>query len=116
MLLRSPTCRALVNNRIFFQHPDLIRILRVNENVMDVMINTLGKRAQTQSSGQAPPAAAPAPASTPGQAAEAPHANKVGKGRRDHWRKKKVTLASFFRQKSGSIRCEEAGHHVCDLT
>ncbi|CAN7995814.1 unnamed protein product [Ixodes hexagonus] len=39
---------ALVNNRIFFQHPDLIRILRVNENVMDVMINTLGKRAQTQ--------------------------------------------------------------------
>ncbi|KAG0431613.1 hypothetical protein HPB47_021625 [Ixodes persulcatus] len=67
---------ALVNNRIFFQHPDLIRILRVNENVMDVMINTLGKRAQTQSSGQAPPAAAPAPASAPGQAAEAPHANK----------------------------------------
>ncbi|KAL3202673.1 hypothetical protein MRX96_012069 [Rhipicephalus microplus] len=42
---------ALVNNRIFFQHPDLIRVLRVNENVMDVMINTLGKRAQTQSSG-----------------------------------------------------------------
>ncbi|KAM7298254.1 ryanodine receptor [Ixodes scapularis] len=68
---------ALVNNRIFFQHPDLIRILRVNENVMDVMINTLGKRAQTQSSGQAPPAAAPAPTSTPGQAAEAPHANKM---------------------------------------
>ncbi|KAK8771161.1 hypothetical protein V5799_025602 [Amblyomma americanum] len=53
---------ALVNNRIFFQHPDLIRVLRVNENVMDVMINTLGKRAQTQSSGQAP-AAASSPAS-----------------------------------------------------
>ncbi|XP_077528941.1 ryanodine receptor isoform X3 [Haemaphysalis longicornis] len=57
---------ALVNNRIFFQHPDLIRVLRVNENVMDVMINTLGKRAQTQSSGQATAvAASPASPSAP---------------------------------------------------
>ncbi|XP_028968698.1 ryanodine receptor [Galendromus occidentalis] len=39
---------SLVRNRIFFQHPDLIRILSVHENVMDVMVNTLGKRAQTQ--------------------------------------------------------------------
>lgn len=39
---------SLVRNRVFFQHPDLIRILRVHENVMDVMVNTLGKRAQTQ--------------------------------------------------------------------
>ncbi|KAL1472514.1 hypothetical protein MTO96_039268, partial [Rhipicephalus appendiculatus] len=61
---------ALVNNRIFFQHPDLIRVLRVNENVMDVMINTLGKRAQTQSSGQAPAAASsPASPSAPEAAA-----------------------------------------------
>ncbi|XP_064490365.1 ryanodine receptor-like isoform X2 [Ornithodoros turicata] len=77
---------ALVNNRIFFQHPDLIRILRVNENVMDVMINTLGKRAQTQSSGQAlaAPAAAqpaasassPASPSAGGTATEAPSADK----------------------------------------
>lgn len=42
------TSWSLVRNRIFFQHPDLIRILSVHENVMDVMVNTLGKRAQTQ--------------------------------------------------------------------
>ncbi|XP_072162212.1 ryanodine receptor isoform X2 [Bemisia tabaci] len=39
----------LVNNHTFFQHPDLIRILRVHENVMAIMINTLGRRAQAQS-------------------------------------------------------------------
>ncbi|XP_076069948.1 ryanodine receptor isoform X2 [Oratosquilla oratoria] len=39
---------TLVNNHIFFQHPDLIRILRIHENVMAVMMNTLGRRAQTQ--------------------------------------------------------------------
>lgn len=39
----------LVNNHTFFQHPDLIRILRVHENVMVVMMNTLGRRAQAQS-------------------------------------------------------------------
>lgn len=39
----------LVNNHTFFQHPDLIRILRVHENVMAVMINTLGRRTQAQS-------------------------------------------------------------------
>ncbi|XP_043641241.1 ryanodine receptor isoform X17 [Drosophila teissieri] len=39
----------LVNNATFFQHPDLIRILRVHENVMAVMMNTLGRRAQAQS-------------------------------------------------------------------
>lgn len=39
----------LVNNRTFFQHPDLIRILRVHENVMALMMNTLGRRAQPQS-------------------------------------------------------------------
>jgi ryanodine receptor 2 len=41
---------TMVNNRVFFQHPDLIRILRVHENVMDVMMNTLGKqKANSQS-------------------------------------------------------------------
>ncbi|KAG8184852.1 hypothetical protein JTE90_012099 [Oedothorax gibbosus] len=40
---------AMVSNRVFFQHPDLIRILRVHENVMKVMINTLAKRAQSDS-------------------------------------------------------------------
>ncbi|XP_018801106.1 PREDICTED: ryanodine receptor isoform X11 [Bactrocera latifrons] len=43
----------LVNNATFFQHPDLIRILRIHENVMAVMMNTLGRRAQAQS--DAPP-------------------------------------------------------------
>ncbi|XP_069698288.1 ryanodine receptor isoform X7 [Periplaneta americana] len=43
----------LVNNHTFFQHPDLIRILRVHENVMAVMMNTLGRRAQAQSDAQA---------------------------------------------------------------
>ena len=34
----------LVNNKIFFQHPDLIRNLRLHENVMAIMMNTLGKQ------------------------------------------------------------------------
>lgn len=37
---------TLVNNVVFFQHPDLIRILRVHENVMHVMMNTLNKRSR----------------------------------------------------------------------
>jgi len=41
----------LVNNHIFFQHPDLIRILRVHENVMALMMNTLGRQ-QAQSEAQ----------------------------------------------------------------
>jgi ryanodine receptor 2 len=45
----------LVNNHTFFQHPDLIRILRVHENVMAVMMNTLGRRAQAQSDAPAAP-------------------------------------------------------------
>lgn len=44
--------RKLVNNHTFFQHPDLIRVLRVHENVMAVMMNTLGRRAQAQSDAQ----------------------------------------------------------------
>ncbi|XP_064091941.1 ryanodine receptor-like isoform X23 [Macrobrachium nipponense] len=43
---------TLVNNHLFFQHPDLIRILCVHENVMAVMMNTLGRRAQAQSETQ----------------------------------------------------------------
>jgi len=43
----------MVNNRTFFQHPDLIRILRNHENVMAVMMNTLGRRAQALSDQQA---------------------------------------------------------------
>ncbi|XP_065312718.1 ryanodine receptor-like isoform X2 [Gordionus sp. m RMFG-2023] len=33
----------LANNKIFFQHPNLIRLLGVHENVIEVMINTLSK-------------------------------------------------------------------------
>lgn len=32
-----------MNNKVFFQHPDLMRILKVNENVMTVMMNVLGR-------------------------------------------------------------------------
>lgn len=45
--------RKLVNNHTFFQHPDLIRVLRIHENVMAVMINTLGRRSQAQSDASA---------------------------------------------------------------
>lgn len=30
-----------MNNLIFFQHPDLMRLLTVHENVMSIMINVL---------------------------------------------------------------------------
>lgn len=62
--------RKLVNNHTFFQHPDLIRILRVHENVMAVMMNTLGRRAQAQSDTQAQIQAT-------GQEGEAPPKEKV---------------------------------------
>uniref|UniRef100_A0A0M3J9H4 RYDR_ITPR domain-containing protein n=1 Tax=Anisakis simplex TaxID=6269 RepID=A0A0M3J9H4_ANISI len=31
----------LMNNRIFFQHPDLMRLLKVHEDVMTIMMNIL---------------------------------------------------------------------------
>lgn len=30
-----------MNNRIFFQHPDLMRLLKVHEDVMTIMMNVL---------------------------------------------------------------------------
>lgn len=48
--------KRMTNNHTFFQHPDLIRALRVHENVMAVMMNTLGRRAQAQSDSSAPTA------------------------------------------------------------
>ena len=45
------TLWTLVMNKVFFQHPDLIRILRVHENIMDIMTNTLSKRAQRGQTG-----------------------------------------------------------------
>jgi ryanodine receptor 2 len=59
-----------VNNHTFFQHPDLIRILRVHENVMAVMMNTLGRRAQAQSDTQTQ-------TQTTGQEGEVPAKEKV---------------------------------------
>lgn len=35
-----------MSNRVFFQHPDLMRILCVHENVMTIMINILGRAQQ----------------------------------------------------------------------
>ena len=34
----------LMNNRIFFQHPDLMRLLRVHEDVMTIMMNVLTRQ------------------------------------------------------------------------
>ena len=45
------TLWRLAFDRVFFQHPDLIRILKIHENVMDVMTMTLSKRAQGESKG-----------------------------------------------------------------
>ncbi|XP_043197981.1 ryanodine receptor-like isoform X5 [Amphibalanus amphitrite] len=39
---------SLVNNHVFFQHPDLVRILRIHENVMAIMMNTLARRSQAE--------------------------------------------------------------------
>ena len=37
-----------MNNHVFFQHPDLVRILRIHENVMAIMMNTLARRSQAE--------------------------------------------------------------------
>jgi len=39
-------CRDLADNRVFFQHPDLIRLLAIHETVMQLMVNTLNKAQQ----------------------------------------------------------------------
>ena len=46
----------MVQNRVFFQHPDLMRILTIHENVMAIMMNTLGRRAQAESDSETQPA------------------------------------------------------------
>jgi hypothetical protein len=35
-----------VNNHIFFQHPDLINILRVHENVIAIMMTSIARASQ----------------------------------------------------------------------
>ena len=37
---------TLVNNHVFFQHPDLIRILKIHENVIAIMMNSIARADQ----------------------------------------------------------------------
>ncbi|XP_023320280.1 ryanodine receptor isoform X3 [Eurytemora carolleeae] len=37
---------TLVNNHVFFQHPDLIRILKIHENVIAIMMNSIARSDQ----------------------------------------------------------------------
>lgn len=39
-------CRNLADNKVFFQHPDLMRALGIHETVMQLMVNTLNKAQQ----------------------------------------------------------------------
>ncbi|XP_064602338.1 ryanodine receptor 2-like [Liolophura sinensis] len=41
--------KELMDNKVFFQHPDLMRALCVHETVMQLMVNTLNKAQQQQS-------------------------------------------------------------------
>lgn len=34
--------RDIINNKVFYQHPDLMRTLGMHETVMEVMVNVLG--------------------------------------------------------------------------
>ena len=37
------THRDIMNNKVFYQHPDLMRALGMHETVMEVMVNVLGE-------------------------------------------------------------------------
>ncbi|XP_013392084.1 ryanodine receptor [Lingula anatina] len=43
--------KDLLDNKVFFQHPDLMRALYVHETVMQLMVNTLNKQQQQQAAG-----------------------------------------------------------------
>ena len=45
---------TLVNNHVFFQHPDLIRILCIHENVIAIMMNSISRASQDQAEGGEP--------------------------------------------------------------
>ncbi|NXU71064.1 RYR2 protein, partial [Oreotrochilus melanogaster] len=36
------SCRDIMNNKVFYQHPNLMRALGMHETVMEVMVNVLG--------------------------------------------------------------------------
>ena len=42
--------RDIMDNRVFYQHPDLMRSLCVHETVMAIMVNRLNKSKQEQTS------------------------------------------------------------------
>nr|KAG5704413.1 hypothetical protein BaRGS_024268 [Batillaria attramentaria] len=54
--LMKNSLKDLMDNRVFFQHPDLMRALCMHETVMQLMVNTLNKAQlqQQASSGAAP--------------------------------------------------------------
>lgn len=35
--------RDIMNNKVFYQHPNLMRALSMHETVMEVMVNVLGE-------------------------------------------------------------------------
>ncbi|KAK0046902.1 ryanodine receptor 44F, partial [Biomphalaria pfeifferi] len=46
--LMKQNLKDLMDNKVFFQHPDLMRALCVHETVMQLMVNTLNKAQQQQ--------------------------------------------------------------------
>ncbi|KAL3874970.1 hypothetical protein ACJMK2_037916, partial [Sinanodonta woodiana] len=48
--LMKKSLKDAMDNRVFFQHPDLMRALCVHETVMQLMVNTLNKAQQQQQS------------------------------------------------------------------
>lgn len=36
------SCSNIMNNKVFYQHPNLMRALGMHETVMEVMVNVLG--------------------------------------------------------------------------
>lgn len=38
----SASLRNIMNNKVFYQHPNLMRALGMHETVMEVMVNVLG--------------------------------------------------------------------------
>uniref|UniRef100_A0A0R3WJP3 B30.2/SPRY domain-containing protein n=1 Tax=Hydatigena taeniaeformis TaxID=6205 RepID=A0A0R3WJP3_HYDTA len=63
-LCENTTARDIMNNNVFFQHPDLIRVLAVHETVMQLMVHTLSKASLDSPSVAAAATAAAAAAST----------------------------------------------------
>lgn len=37
-------CSDIMNNKVFYQHPNLMKTLGMHETVMEVMVNVLGAR------------------------------------------------------------------------